>query len=177
LSGLRTRGKVGEVHDTRYKRAAEDKVEMKKETPMKTKVLATAVAVLVSIIAAGACRAQSGSLEVNVPFAFEVGNKTMPAGSYRVESMPTGSGSLEILRTTSSGVRLTISTMATTLKSGTPGPALVFHRYGNLYFLSQIRTGDGHAREVFPSQQEKELARSEPSVEVALLDRAPAGKP
>jgi hypothetical protein len=38
---------------------------------MKTKVLATAVAVLVSIIAAGACRAQSGSLEVTVPFAFE----------------------------------------------------------------------------------------------------------
>ena len=131
---------------------------------MKAKILAMAVVVLVSIVAAGACQAQSRPLEVNVPFAFEVGNKTMPAGSYRVESMPTGGGSLEILRTTRSDARLTISTMATTLKSGTPGPALVFHRYGNRYFLSQIRTGDGHAREVFPSQQEKELARSEPIV-------------
>lgn len=144
---------------------------------MKTKVLATAVAVLVSIIAAGACRAQSGSLEVNVPFAFEAGNKTMPAGSYRVESMRTGAGSLEILRNTSGDVRLRISAMSTALKSGTTGPALVFQRYGNRYFLAQIRTGDGHAREVFPSQQEKELARSEPGVEVALLDWAPTGKP
>jgi hypothetical protein len=138
---------------------------------MKAKILAMAVVVLVSIVAAGACRAQSRPLEVNVPFAFEVGSKTMPAGSYRVESMPTGGGSLEILRTTSSDVRLTISTTTTALKSGTPDSALVFHRYGNRYFLVQIRTGDGHAREVFPSQQEKELARSEPKVEVALLVR------
>ena len=143
---------------------------------MKAK-MAMAVAVLVSIVAAGVCRAQSRPLEVNVPFAFEVGNKTMPAGSYRVESMPTGGGSLEILRATSSDVHLTISTMATALKGGTPGPALVFHRYGNRYFLAQIWTGVGHAREVFPSQQEKELARSEPKVEVALLGRAPADKP
>lgn len=143
---------------------------------MKTKALAAAVAALVSIVAAGTCRAQSRPLEVNVPFAFEVGNKTLPAGAYRVESMPTGGGSLEVLRATSNDVRLTISTMTTALKSGTPGPALVFHRYGNRCFLSQIRTGDGHAREVFPSQQEKELARSEPSVEVALLDKTSAGK-
>jgi hypothetical protein len=144
---------------------------------MKVKILAMAVAVLVSIVMAGMCRAQSRPLEVNVPFAFEVGNKRIPAGSYRVESIPTGGGSLEMLRNTGSDLHLTISTMATALKSGTPGPALVFHRYGNRYFLSQIRTGDGHAREVFPSQQEKELARSEPSVEVALLGPAPAGKP
>jgi hypothetical protein len=143
---------------------------MNMEDPMKTK-MAMAVAVLLSTVVAGVCRAQSRPLEVNVPFAFEVGSKTMPAGSYRVESMPTGGGSLEILRATSSDVRLTISTMATALKSGTPGPALVFYRYGNRYFLVQIRTGDGHAREVFPSQQEKELARSEPKVEVALLAR------
>jgi hypothetical protein len=150
---------------------------MKKETPMKTKILATAAAVLVSIVTAGACRAQSGSLEVNIPFAFEAGNKTMPAGSYRVDSMRTGAGSLEILRTTSSDVRLTISTISTVLKGGTPGPALIFHRYANRYFLAEIRTGDGRARAVFPSQREKELARSQASIEVAVLDRASAGKP
>ena len=144
---------------------------------MKTKSLATVGAVLLSIVATGECRAQSRPLEISVPFAFEVGNKALPAGGYHVESMPTGAGSLDILRTTSGNVRLTIPTVSTTLKSGTTGPALVFHCYGNRYFLSQIRTGDGHAREVFPSQQEKELARSESSVQVALLGRAPAGKP
>lgn len=144
---------------------------------MKTKFQAMAVAVLLSIVAAGVCGAQSRSLEVKVPFAFQVENKTMAAGSYRVESMPTGAGSLEILRNTSSDARLTISTIATASKDGTPAPALVFHRYGNRYFLAEIRSGDGHAREVFPSQQEKELARSEARIEVALLGWAPHGKP
>jgi hypothetical protein len=144
---------------------------------MKTKTLAMAGAVWLSVIAAGVCRAQSRSIEANVPFAFEVGKVSMAAGSYRVESMPTGAGSLEVLRTTSGEPRLAIFAMATASKSEAPTPALVFHRYGNRYFLAQIRTGDGHAREVFPSQQEKELARSEPRVEIALLGRVPPGKP
>jgi hypothetical protein len=144
---------------------------------MKTKIMAMAGAILISMIAAGECWAQSRSLEVNVPFAFEVGNKTLPAGGYRVESVATGTGSIEVLRGNSGGVRLTISTMTTISNSGTPPSALVFHRYGGRYFLAQIRTGDGHTREVFPSQQEKELARSKPGVEVALLGGALAGKP
>jgi hypothetical protein len=148
---------------------------MKKENPMRTKSLAMAGAVLLSIVAAGECLAQSRSLEVDVPFAFEVGNRTLPAGSYRVETVPTGAGALEILRSSSGDVRQTISTTAAITKSGTPAPALVFHRYGNRYFLAQIRTGDGHAREVFPSRQEKEIARSEHGIEIALVNQAPAG--
>ena len=144
---------------------------------MKTKILAIAGTALLSIVAASESQAQSRSLEVKVPFAFEVGNKTLPAGSYRVESIPTGAGSITILRSDSGDVRLPISTMAPASTSGTPAPALVFHRYGNRCFLAQIGTGDRHARDVFPSQQEKELARSEPKVEVALLGRVPADKP
>lgn len=143
---------------------------------MKTKILAIAGAALLSMMAGGECQAQSRSLEVNIPFAFEVGNKTLPAGSYRVESVPTGTGSLQILRSDSGAARLTISTMATSSISGTATSALVFHRYGNRYFLSQIQTGDGHARELFPAQQEKELARTEQRIEVALVNQAPAGK-
>jgi hypothetical protein len=148
---------------------------MKKENPMKTRILAMAGAVLLSIVTAGECRAQARSLEVNVPFAFEVGDKTLPAGSYRVESVPTGAGVLERLFSENGDVRLTISTIATTSNNGSPTSALVFHQYGNCYFLAQIRTGDGHAREVFPSRQEKELARSVQRIEVALVNQAPAG--
>jgi hypothetical protein len=135
---------------------------MKKENPMKTRILAMA---------------QSRTLEVDVPFAFEVGNKTMPAGSYRVETVLTGNGSLQMLRSNSGEARLTISTMAAATNSGTPAPSLVFHRYANRYFLAQIRTGGGRARELYPTVQEKELARSEPGVEVAILVQPPAAKP
>jgi hypothetical protein len=148
---------------------------MKKENHMKTKVLAMAGAVLLSVVAAGKCQGQSRSLEVNVPFAFEVGNKTLPAGSYRVESVPTGAAFIEVLRSNNEDVRLPVSTTATVSTSGTLSSALIFHRYGNRNFLAQIRTGDGHAREVFPSKQEKELVRSERRIEIALLNQAPAG--
>jgi len=143
---------------------------------MKTKVLATAGAVLLSIVAAGECRAQARALEVNVPFAFEIGNKALPAGGYRVESVPTGAGSIEILHSNQGDVRLPISTTATNSIKGTPASALIFHRYGNRYFLAQIRTGDGHAREVAPSRQERELAHSEPRIEVAVANQLPVGK-
>jgi len=142
---------------------------------MKTRILAIAGAVLLSIVTAGECRAQARALELNVPFAFEVGNKTLPAGSYRVESVPTGAGTLEMLCNGNGDVRLTISTIAVTLKNGPTTSALVFHQYGHRYFLAQIRTGDGHGREVFPSRQEKELARSVQSIEVALVNQVPAG--
>lgn len=142
---------------------------------MKTKVLATVGAVMLSIVAAGECRAQARSLEVNVPFTFEVGNKSLPAGCYRVESVPTGTGSIEVLRSTNGDMRLPVSTTATVSTNGSPSSALVFHRYGNRNFLAQIRTGDGHAREVSPSKQEKELARSERRIEIALVSQAPAG--
>lgn len=150
---------------------------MKTDDPMKTKILAMASAVVLSIIGAGVCGAQTRTLEVNVPFAFEVGNKTVPAGSYRVETVLTGNGSLHTLRSNSGEAWLTISTMAATTNSGTPSPSLVFHRYGNRYFLAQIRTGSGHARDLYPTLQEKDLARYEPGVEVAILVQTPAAKP
>jgi hypothetical protein len=144
---------------------------------MKTRILAMAGAVLLSIIGAGVCAAQTRTLEVNVPFAFEVENKTMPGGSYRVETALTGNGSLQMLRSNSGEARLTISTMDAARISGTPVPSLVFHRYGNRYFLAQIRTGGGHARDLYPTSQEKKLALSESGVEVAILVQTPAAKP
>jgi len=144
---------------------------------MKKQMLAVAGAVLIWVVAVGDCRAQARSLEVSVPFTFEVGDKTLPAGNYRVESVQTGAGSLEVLRSNSGDVRLTISRIVTASSHGTPAPALVFHRYGNRYFLAQILTGDGHSRDLFPSRQEKELARSWPRIEVAVVGPTPAIKP
>ena len=144
---------------------------------MRTQILAVAGALMISMVAASECRAQSRAMEANIPFAFEVGNKTMPAGYYRIESMPTGAGSIQVIRSANGNAQATISTIAAAAPDITVASALIFHRYGNQYFLAEIRTGDGHAREVFPSQQEKELARSEPKIEVALQSRTPGIKP
>jgi hypothetical protein len=148
-----------------------------KENSMKTQILAIAGAVVLSTLMAAECRAQSRTLEAKVPFAFEVGDKTMPAGNYRIESMPTGAGSLQVIRSANGDVRVTLSTIAIPAKNGNSEPELIFHRYGNHYFLAQIQTGDHHARELFESRPEKELARSQAMNEIAVLIRVPAGRP
>lgn len=135
---------------------------------MRKQILAVAGAVVLSMAAASECRAQSRALEANIPFAFRAGNKTMPAGNYRIESMPTGAGTLQVIRRVDGDARATISTIAEAAPSAPARPRLVFHRYGSQYFLAQIETGDGHARELFLSRQEKEMARLQTRIEVAL---------
>jgi hypothetical protein len=121
--------------------------------------------------------AQSRTLEAKVPFAFEVGDKIVPAGSYQIESIPTGANSLQVIRNAKGDVQATLSTIPVTGSSANSGPELIFHRYGNRYFLSQIRTGDGRVRELLPSQQEKELVGTEPTNDIAFLGLASSAKP
>jgi hypothetical protein len=149
---------------------------LEKENSMKTQILAIAGAVVLSTLMAGECRAQSRTLEAKVPFSYEVGDKTMPAGNYRIESMPTGAGSLQVIRSANGDVRVTLSTIAIPSKNGNSEPKLIFHRYGNHYFLAEVQTGDGRGRELFESQVEKKLARSEAMNEIAVLIRVPAGR-
>jgi hypothetical protein len=143
---------------------------------MRAQILAVAGALMLSMVAAGECRAQSKALEANIPFAFEAGSKTMPAGNYRIESMPTGGGSLQVIRSANGNAKVTNSTIAEAAPDAAAGPGLVFHRYGSQYFLAQIQTGDGHTRELFPSRKEKEVAHAQSRTEVALVARATASK-
>jgi hypothetical protein len=144
---------------------------------MKTQILAIAGAVILSTFMAGECRAQSRTIEATVPFAFEVGDKTMPAGKYRIESIATGAGSLQVIRSAKGDLQVTLSAIAVPAKNANSGPELIFHRYGTHYFLAQIQTGGGHGRQLFESQQEKKLAHSEAMNEIALLIRVPAERP
>lgn len=144
---------------------------------MKMQILAIAGAVMLSTVMAGECRAQSRTLEANVPFAFEVGDKTMPAGSYRIESMLTGSGSFQVIRGANGDVQVRVSTIAVPAKNEKSRSELIFHRYRNHNFLAQIQTGDGHGCELFESQLEKKLAHSQAMNEIALLTHVPAGRP
>ncbi|MFY9530761.1 MAG: hypothetical protein WAR24_17810, partial [Candidatus Acidiferrales bacterium] len=67
---------------------------------MKKQALAVAVALLLSAIASGVCYAQQPTLAVHMPFAFQVGDKTLPAGEYRIEFVPTADGYFQEIRRT-----------------------------------------------------------------------------
>lgn len=102
--------------------------------------------------------AQTVPVRVAVPFDFIVGDQRLPAGEYRVSIL--NDSALQLLRTDGS----TVANVVTTYVSGRPNqdstPRLVFHRYGDRRFLSQVWTGEvnmGH--ELLTSASELEYAR------------------
>jgi hypothetical protein len=136
---------------------------------MKAKLFFVAAALLLSVAAISTCYAQQTVLAVKIPFAFHDGNRTLPAGEYRVERVLTGYGSFEQLRQIDGNAVMTVLTMSVESKTGNQSPELVFNRYGQTYFLSQIWMGDAQGRQVFKSDYEKSIAREQVRSEIALL--------
>jgi len=138
---------------------------------MRKQILAVAVAMTISLVAAGRCLARPRALTANIPFTFEVGTTRMPAGHYQIESVPTGAGTFQLIRRVDGGSSVRLSTIAFEPNNGNSKAELVFHHYGNKYFLSQILNGDGTGRQLFESKQEKEAARNGAALEVVLAAR------
>jgi hypothetical protein len=93
-----------------------------------------AMLVLVGFMAVGA-QAQSGGMTViaHIPFDFNVGNKTLPAGEYRVRQLNLAVLKLESKDGRASAVVMTNSVSAKEEQS----PKLIFNRYGSRYFFAQ----------------------------------------
>jgi hypothetical protein len=110
----------------------------------------------------GTAHAQNRSLfKANVPFAFEAGSKQMPAGLYEISSV---SNDLLLLYDRDPGTHVTGIVMVSRSTSGkvqTHG-RLVFHRYGNRYFLREAwEEGSNIDAKCPPSSAENEILRSE----------------
>lgn len=136
---------------------------------MKTKIFTLATALLLSGLAASISYAEPPVLVTNVPFEFQVGNQTLPPGDYRVETELTGSARMQLLRQVDTNRVVILSTLPVESKAENPDPMLIFHRYGQTYFLAQILSGGQFGRELPESNREKEMARWEWSSELSLL--------
>ena len=100
----------------------------------------------------------SGRGTADIPFAFRVQDTELPQGTYVVAEMNVN-GVLQI-RNEDTGAAILV--MAPARKLGTPGdPKLVFNRYGDRYFLSQVWfAGDDTGRTLNMGRLEKEIART-----------------
>src|ERR1700719_1269589 len=124
---------------------------------MRTKLFVVVAALLLSVVATSVCYAQQTALAMTIPFAFQAGNQTMPAGEYRVESVLTGTGQLQRLQQVNGSAVMIVSTMSVEARNGNQNPELVFNRYGQTYFLSQIWTDGAQGHQLFKSNREKEI--------------------
>jgi hypothetical protein len=130
---------------------------MKKEL-LKGFTMVLLVVVLALASAVASANAQSRNKVIaDIPFEFNVGYKTMPAGEYLVEVVATAGNALMIqsANRTNSVVRLSEATDRATNR---PHARLLFHRYGQQYFLAEVWNGlDNTGRQLLKSQEELAL--------------------
>jgi len=72
-----------------------------------------------------------------VPFEFVLGNKVVPAGDWTVQSANMSSSVLQI-RNTEAGLNMFAMPSAAASKKVSKDYTLVFHKYGNNYFLAEV---------------------------------------
>jgi hypothetical protein len=93
---------------------------------------------------------------VDIPFGFVAGNTTAPAGEY-VLSVSSASFLVALLGP-DLHTHMLMSRPDDTL-SKSEQPVLIFHRYGDQYFLSEIRTSS-RSREFPASRMEREAMKT-----------------
>jgi hypothetical protein len=117
------------------------------------RITAIALFAIASFVMAGKSFAQDHGVLATIPFGFTVGNKVLPSGTYTVHS-----DSRNVIVVKNYDNFATVVGM-TTAPGGTQSQntgKLLFHKYGNQYFLSEILCDSaGMNLKILPSKQEK----------------------
>ena len=121
------------------------------------------------LLATASAYAQTGVMKANVPFNFIVDKTDVPAGQYLIQGVGTTGTAMAIESSDRSLVKLVLP-IACESSQAQEKSKLVFHRYGDQYFLAQIWTeGDNRGSELPKSQRENEVAMDYPSQNVVVV--------
>lgn len=125
---------------------------------MTTRNLVPAIAIVAILAAWPASMAAQMDpyLKADIPFSFWSGNILMPAGSYRITRMTQYGNTLQVEHE-KQAVKLAVERWQ--LESSSV-PKLVFQRYGDTYFLSQIWMTDRWSGLPMTKMQREYAARS-----------------
>jgi hypothetical protein len=120
----------------------------------------------IAMAAAAAVHAQDKTVTANVPFSFYLGSSAMPQGSYRVDEFAHGA----VVSLRSAGALKSVTAHEIFGKKQAEPARLVFHRYGDVYYLAEIWTGDTSiGQELAASPREKEITRNGAMPTVAVI--------
>jgi len=98
--------------------------------------LATAFAAVAAFVAMAPVQAQDVRVIARVPFEFKAGDVSLPRDTYRISHL-NGRPEMLLLRSDRKGVFLRAQEERVSRNDG--NPLLTFHRYGDEYFLREIR--------------------------------------
>ena len=131
------------------------------------------LAVITIIAVSASVKAQSleNRLTANIPFDFSVAGKKFTAGKYWVNRAQQSQGdTIVLIRSTDGRQNITRFTIPIVAFSDTKSGLLVFHRYGDEYFLSEIwPAGSSVGRELPKTRAERELERKAQENQIAAI--------
>jgi|WetSurSiteA1Bulk_404760.scaffolds.fasta_scaffold70740_2 hypothetical protein len=148
------------------------------ESGMKRNICQVGLAALVVLLLmTGQASAQNLDINAyayNVPFAFRAGTMSFPAGQYAVRIPSSGKGIICIENLNGASRTMFLATPFEQGRMSEPSK-LVFHQYGNAYFLSKVWNGFSATGLQFPtSGAEKEFKRQASipkTIDIALSPR------
>lgn len=121
-------------------------------------ILASCLGLALMIAAPARAQLPGTSIRANIPFDFMVKGKTLPAGPYEIRRINDEPQGLDIY-SRSNHENVLFETDAIQTRTFHRAE-LVFHRYGNTYFLYEIWTpGENVGRELPTSRAERRLER------------------
>lgn len=118
-------------------------------------ILATAVVVL-PLCAQRANTTYAAVLRADIPFEFIAQDTTMPPGKYVIKIGAEAVGAKAVVELISTDHKYYLLTNADSPFISSSKPKLIFHRYGNQYFLSQIGSASTN-RDLPTARAEREL--------------------
>lgn len=127
---------------------------------MKNQVIRSiAILGLFFVLAVASVKAQStpSSIEVNIPFDFSAGGLMLKAGAYRVTK--TNLGALTIRSEDGKMSAFVHAPMTIESRDYKAGARVVFNRYDDRYFVSQVWLMPGTGIQLLASGAERRLAR------------------
>jgi hypothetical protein len=102
-------------------------------------------------------RSSQQLMKVDIPFAFGVEDRSLPAGEYLVLTV-TPERSIRIVSADGKHSAI-VNTLPNYASSPSENSRLVFHRYGNEYFLTQVWTaGQNVGRNPLSTKRAREIA-------------------
>ena len=137
--------------------------------------LATVVMISAIGVSANAQSRNRQQLCVNVPFAFNVGNSTLPAGDYNVSVVNPGSDQSVLQIASRDGKSTTMIQTIDVMGWASSKGKLSFRRYGDQYFLAQIwmateSTGFATPNSKTEKRLRQQLGKSAPKAEMVAVN-------
>ena len=116
------------------------------------RITVIALFALATLATVGTAAAQNHQVRANIPFDFVAGDAHLPAGSYSITS-----DDLDVIAIRNGQKYVSLLRVAPAEDVKTDGK-LIFNRYGDQYFLSEILSSDANMKLILPvSKLEKRV--------------------